>query len=302
MKEGSMTAMQRLAGFVLVLGFCIIFLFKDGRSQGNLLTGKTVYVWDFATRDGEVNSLTGNFTEEFEEALIQTQQCIVIERRKHQRLFEQRQNEKGIMSLDEISNAEKESLKSLHTNIVVFGDIYDDTEAGQLRIGISVQSFEGEILTKTSVLMPRGKKLDAESRQMAMKELVQKLVSGKDPRPSSEPIVVEVENVRFELKSCKLSGGNLVCTVVITNQGEDRELHIYLPNTRIIDSDAEEYLVKAATIGASAGSAKLVSGVPVKAILTFGTVAPTTTKLALLEIGFHGSFPAAQLRNIPVNK
>lgn len=157
----------------------VIFYLNNASAQTDILNDKSVYVWDFATRDSKTNTLTTSFTEEFEEALIKSRQCRVLERRNYARLFAQKENENGILNLEQISKSKIENLKFLQAEVVIFGEIFDDTDGGHLKISVSVQDFQANILAKESILLSRGKRYDVESRQDAMKKLVKQLASSQ---------------------------------------------------------------------------------------------------------------------------
>ena len=140
-----------------------------------------VYVWDFMTRERERNAITANFTEEFEEALIQAKKCKVFDRRNYDRLLSQKDAEKAILNIQGISAISLDSLKAHQANVVVFGEVDDDLESGQVKITIIFQTFDSKILCKESIHLLRGKRLDPESRETAMKSLVKKLFDRKTP-------------------------------------------------------------------------------------------------------------------------
>ncbi len=161
---------------ILAVPIFFVGIFSDALlAQINVLSGKTVYVWDFTTRDGETEALTVTLTEVFEEALVKTRQCKVLNRRDPDRLIVQKQTEKKIMSLEQVEKPAIDTLKSRQADVVIFGEIYNDPNAGLLKISISAQSFDYIILAKESVFLPLGKKDDPESQEIAMKELVENL-------------------------------------------------------------------------------------------------------------------------------
>jgi len=133
-----------------------------------------VYVWDFSNRDGTKDGLTEKFTVEFEEALIQTNYYDVLSRRDYDKLFSQRSNEKGIMDIEGISKSHLDTLKILKADAVVFGEIYDDTLDGRIRITVKIQSFDTEILAQQSTKLERGLKNHASSREEKMRDLARK--------------------------------------------------------------------------------------------------------------------------------
>lgn len=148
----------------------------------------SIYVWEFTTRDGERSGLTLSFTEEVEEALIQSECCNIIQRRYYSRLFDQKENELAVLNLSGLPKAAKDGLKSLEANAVVFGEVFDDAQSGQVRISVSIESFEGKILKKASSYLPKFAIVDPSKREEAIAKLMTDLhfSNGKDnPSASS---------------------------------------------------------------------------------------------------------------------
>lgn len=144
--------------------------------------GPNVYVWDFSTRDGEANELTRNLTEEFEEALIQSDCCTVLQRRRYSRILSQKQNEDGVASLLRVVDEQSNNRRILEARVVIFGEVVDDVESGQVRVSVNLEGFSGKIVAKESTHFARGKRIDPESRLAAMTTLVESLSLVKSSR------------------------------------------------------------------------------------------------------------------------
>jgi hypothetical protein len=137
----------------------------------------SVYIWEFGTREGQKNETTRNVTQEFEGAFIRTQCCSVLERRNYDLLMSQRENEQAIMSMEGIDDDSADNLKKLKADAVVFGEVYDDVQSGEVKIIVAVQNFAGKSLISQSVRFSRGKLSDAASREESMKALAEKVCS-----------------------------------------------------------------------------------------------------------------------------
>jgi hypothetical protein len=133
-----------------------------------------VYAWEFTTSNNEINSLTKSFTNEFEEELIQSKIFTVLERRNFNKLLSHKDNERAILKIEDIPTNTLDSLKFKQANSVIFGEVFDDIESGQVKITATLQKFDGTSVSKNSVDLSRGKRFDAESRREKMKELVEK--------------------------------------------------------------------------------------------------------------------------------
>jgi len=120
---------------------------------------------------------------------------------------------------------------------------------------------------------------------------------------------VEVNNFTFELLQCKISGTSIACTVLITNNAEDRLLQLSGDSrTRVIDDLGNESKFGRLQIGPDSTTnwvieRSFVSGIPTKAVFTFENLSPQATFVALLEIRCYSDKEfKAQLRNIPVTR
>ncbi len=115
----------------------------------------------------------------------------------------------------------------------------------------------------------------------------------------SRPQSVESTGYLFELKSCGRSGGVVVCTVMVTNKGQDRQMILYgpdnrygpgnrAPSSRLIDELGDEHLASDLRLGTSSGPNRaelvLASGIPTKASLSFSDLSGDVRRIALLEI------------------
>ncbi len=145
------------------------------------------------------------------------------------------------------------------------------------------------------------------------------------PRPVAPEILRErVSDHVFQLKQCILSGTNLECEALITNEGQDRTLYLFSGNSRLIDEGGNEYTAVSLTLGGGGGgghvpvmtfgankppaAADLTSGVPVKIVLRFEGIPSGTKRAALIEIqeavgGFYGGRGLkAQFRNVSLEQ
>jgi hypothetical protein len=147
------------------------------------ISAQKVVVWDFATRDGKRTGVTTSLTAEFEEALVQKGAYSVLERRNLARLQRVITNEKALQDIGQITEAGTKTLKQLGTSIVIFGELFDDVDSGDVTITVTFQEFSGKKLLVKSVLMRRALVHDTRSRRDSMTTLVD-LIS---PPPTKPP-------------------------------------------------------------------------------------------------------------------
>lgn len=267
--------------FIIAISICFSF------GQARPVNRPAVYVWDFTTRKLAKNDLTSKFTHDFESALIQFGNYKVLERRNFDRLISQIDNEKAVINLMQLSKPTLDKLKAEKADMVIFGDVFDDKESGQFNVTITFQSFDGTKVLLKSILIPRGKVHDAQSRQKYMENLVKEI----SLRTSSIKRV-ESNGFIFELKECKISGRNVTCKFLITNNSEDRELAVYNKRggekSRIFDNFNNEIIANFSRLANKQGkrSAKslLVSGLPVQSELSFENASSKATKISRLDL------------------
>jgi len=134
------------------------------------------------------------------------------------------------------------------------------------------------------------------------------------PPPSAIKSVV-VEGIRFEVKSCEMSGTSVTCRVVVTNgQREDQNVLFFPGRSKMIDNSGNEYRCQRSRFGSKEEGCcdfchsdnTLVSGTPTNLVVTYDRVPTEVTSVALIEIScmmqFNQYYFAAQLRNIPITK
>lgn len=155
---------------VMIIILSLIIVPLQIRAEG----GWNVYVWDFTTRDGARNDLTRNFTREFEGELIRDGCCKVLERRHFDRLIAQKDNEKAVLALEDVSPESIDGFKTIGAGGFVFGEILDDVESGEIDVKVTLQVFTGEKAVFESIRFSRGKRLDGTSRETKMRELAGK--------------------------------------------------------------------------------------------------------------------------------
>jgi len=179
--------------FVIFILAVVLFPAICISQTGLVVNKKKGYVIDFTLHDGKMTSETALFTEEFEEALIQTGLVDLLQRRYYDKLFSQLQNERGIMRLEDVPQAAIDTLKSLEASFFIFGVIAaDHIEEMTIKITVTAQNFDGKILAKESTSMDREKIYDKKSRRMKMNELVESfsfLKGSKTDKPKYKPPV-----------------------------------------------------------------------------------------------------------------
>jgi hypothetical protein len=295
------------------------------------LTAENVVVWDFATRDGGQNEVTRSLTSEFEEALAQKGTYKILERRNIPRLQTVIDNEKALRDIGQISATGTLALKKLGATVVVFGEMFDDIDSGEISITTTFQDFQGSKTLIKSVLMKRGLVHDATSRRQTVAALVDAISGVVAPtgKAAGKSFRVEQNDFIFDLESCELSVRTVLCRFSIANNGEDRKLFIILnakhggwadkkyiePMTRTVmyddfNNEATPVRIQLSNSSMESGDrpvigAMLISGRPAEATIRFEGIASKATTIARLDItcvdGESGDVFVAAFRNIQLS-
>lgn len=266
-----------------------------------------IYVWEFATRDGERNDFTQSLTEEFEEALIQSQCCEILQRRIYSRLIDQKRSEKAVMKLDGAPESAISNLKSLEANVVVFGELYDDSNSGKVKVTINFESFDGRILKKASTYLAKYDLANPEKREQAVKTIMEELNIFDSPGK-----ILETKTLgewELSLTECRRLGSDVICGLKVTSKYRDRNFIINVSYSTAQDEYSYDYnasLVKIANNEVTGGSLVklLTAGNSATGQITFPNISKRATRFPLLSIYVEGDDLIGQhiqFRDIKIN-
>jgi len=289
--------------------FLVFFLsvFSQGiYAQSNNEDG--IYVWEFATKGGARDAITSSFTEEFEEALIQSQCCVVLQRRVFARLFDQKQNEKAVLGLSGVPAAKLEDLKSLEAKTVVFGEVYDDANSGQVKFSVNFESFDGNIIKKASIHVPKYAINDPSKREEAVEQLMNKLdLFPATKRPKETKTFGDWE---FSLTGCVQNGNAVTCGYTVMSKYRDRNFTIngtYNGGSLAYDEFNYEYKANSAKLSNKQApqyvKQRLIADVQATGQISFANISTRTTKFTMLEFRVGGddlTEKTIQFRNVPL--
>ncbi len=132
-----------------------------------------VYVWDFVSHHEKNDKLTTNLTNEFEAALISTKCCDVLERREYYNVIAHIKNEG--FTMEGVSDTAKQNFKTIGANGVIFGKIYDEVENDEVKISMTLQSFDGRKIASEHIRLSGEKSKNSLHRELKMKELAKQL-------------------------------------------------------------------------------------------------------------------------------
>jgi TolB-like protein len=123
-------------------------------------------------------------------------------------------------------------------------------------------------------------------------------------RPLEAPKTWKVDSnfFTFDLQRCRLSGTSVLCEFIITNNDKDRTIRVYSRNSVFFDDLGNQYDNGKMEIANTEIEVTLISGVPVKARLTFTNVSAEATKITKLQLVVRGGDNElnVEYRNIPL--
>lgn len=279
--------MKRLT--TCLAGICIIFLHAQitlAQAKENL----AVYVWDFTDRMLEKNALTGEFTHEFETALSQNDRYRVLERREIGRLISQAENEKKIATITDLSSSTIDILRAQKADMVIFGEVYDDVNSGQVSVTVTFEDFTGQKKLIKSILIPRGVINDAATRASAMGNLVSEIIAKTATVQKKEML-----GLIFEIQKCAKTDKAVSIEFLVTNNQDDREVTIdgsCNVTSWLFDDAGNQTTARTVRIANRTDCSvryTLISGLPTKCQMYFDGVSSKAKSISRLDINYSDS-------------
>ncbi len=287
------------------------------------LTGNqktTVAIAEFVDLDGKVTSFGKFLAEELVTRLYKTKKLKVIERQRLDKVIAE-QN----LSLTEVIEASsaKRIGRILGVDAIVTGTI---SELGNnFRINARIINTEtGELLAAAGTTVAKDQEVcslincgakSALTSRVESQSSTPKVQPAPTPLPSPRSISTSIRQdsnfFTFELQKCRLSGTNVICDFIITNNDKDRKLGFNV--SLMFDDFNNEYRSVTSQLASSEGrysaEAFLVSGVPTRARLIFDKVSPNATKVTLFKLncyvktsGFGRKIFVIEYRNISLRE
>lgn len=263
----------------------------------------TIAVVEFSDLKGSVSNFGRFVSEELITRLYQTRKFKVIERQQLNKIIaEQKLSLSGVV---DPSTAQKLG-RVLGVDSIVFGSISDLVR--NLKINARLISAEtGEVFAAAAIDIVKD---DAVTSLMADGGASNTERQGSDPASSSSKSSktwrIDSHFFTFDLQRCRLSGTSVLCEFTITNNDRDRRLAIN-NRTRMFDdfgneSEGRNYQIADKT-GVYGVEAALITGVPVKARMTFEGISPQATRMTLFHLQWYseGDF-VVEYRNIPLRE
>ncbi len=256
---------------------------------------KTIAVVDFTDLQGNITELGRFLAEELSSELVSAGKPFEVVDRMHLRtiLSEHKLSLTGLVDPKTVKKLGQLS----GVDAIVIGTVTPFGESVRLSIKVLatdtakiIGSSRGNIPKTDAIEELLGKGIDTTAKVTGKGLPARESGKAKGSGPIRK---VDERNFTFELQECKMSGKNVTCHLLITNNGEDEKLeisgkhHPYGPPSRMFDEYGNIYGAEAIQFGNKKGNNPellTVSGVPVKAIIHFEDVSPSTREIKLLEL------------------
>jgi hypothetical protein len=237
-------------------------------------------------------NLLASFSEHFETALIGSGSYRVLDRNTFERILAEGKNEGYVASINDLTPTTRKQLSSIaKAEGVIFGEVTDDVESGEIIITATLESFDSVKHWKRFVSMKRGVVHDDPSRRAAIQQLITACCLKSDASEVSIHKTI-ANDFLFDLVRCTRSDRRLTCEIdIVNNEEEDRDFGVVPQNARVLDENSFETRGSAAVVAGRTASAAfmyvkqtLLSGRPTKMTITFESVSSRATTIGKLEL------------------
>lgn len=339
-----MSGLLRLVSFVLVLGWSVPVLaasdYEDGVreltkaivAEAGKLNKQNLAVVDFTDLQGNVTALGRFLAEELSGALVMAGGIQVVDRNQLNKIFQEH-------SLSMLGISDPEAVKKVGkvagADALITGSITE--MADSVRVTAKVMATDtARVIAAAKTTIPKTSTIaDLVKQGVEAPGAKPSEKSAKKPTtvsktvPAQAAMKIDAHDFLFSLQECKKSGPQITCSLLITNQGKDRELQIHADGgcvpgaSRLFDSTGNVYKASRATLGNASGTCwgaglSMVSNIPTGATLLFDeTELPedATHTVAMLEVvfgyGYKDKFwgqalnkevKAVQFRDVPLTQ
>jgi len=122
---------------------------------------KTLYVAEFVSRTISDRAVLASFTELFETSLIRTGRYKVLDRRNLNRVLAEAQSEQFVVSMNNLTERVRTKVVAVEgAQGVIFGEVVDDPESGEIVITVSLEGFDAVKHWKRSTTTRYGRARD----------------------------------------------------------------------------------------------------------------------------------------------
>jgi TolB-like protein len=261
---------------------------------------RRIAVVPFRELEGKGTLLSAFLAEELTTHLFEAESVEIVERTLLDRaMTELRLNATGAIDPD----SAKRIGKMIGADALVVGTIADLTST----VAVNCRLIDTEKGTVFAAAQTRIVKDDDIKRLMGV-SLTTSAAGAQLPEPQGTPAPTPklrsaADGFTFELQSCRISAGGVVCEFLVTNEREDFALRLD-NDSRFIDDRGRQFQAARLFVGnqqtAKYGQgATVVAGVPTPARIIFENVAQDIGRITLLEVkGFARNWYTVQFRNI----
>lgn len=269
---------------------------------------KAVAVVDFTDLQGNVTELGRFLAEELSVALstLGREPGVTVIDRTHLKaiLAEHKLSASGLMD----PQAARRVAAIAGVDALVTGTVTPLGDSVRLTVKV-LDVGNARIVAATSVDIPRTQAIAALLEARIEGGTGSPTPAPQPPRPGGGPAAaegagqsIEADGVRFDLQKCRLSGGEVACSLLVTSLREDVKIHP--SGLRSFDESGDEHKATRFQIGLIESRAEylyhvsLIAGVPVRGSWGFQGIAAGTRKLLVIEFWLGDT--KVQFRDVPL--
>ena len=270
-------------------------------------SGKSkIAVVDFTDLKGNVTELGRFIAEEFSVALLESSQGFEVVDRTHLQsiLKEHKLSETGVID----PQTARKLGQFAGVDALVTGTI---TPLGEsVRLAVKVLDVEtAKVISATSGNIPATDAIKILLNSNIQAGTNNSNTNKKTAPPADSTQSVSANGFTFSNPSCKRAGTTVTCSLLITSNGEDRNLEIDADDndyseTKILDNLGNEYIAAKVQIGEKTSEYSLANrfpaDIPTKVLFRFDGIVQEATTVSLVFGGSSGGTFYVQLKNLPL--
>lgn len=268
-----------------------------------------IAVIEFSDLQGKVSEFGKYLAEELITRLYLTNEFEVIERQLLNKVLQE--HKLNLSGLIDVSSAQ-ELGRLLGVDAIASGSVTDLGSGVKVNARL-ISTETGKIFSVASVTIDKDdvvRKLMGESGILAANTSEPIKVDSISPGDVPLNIFVQKNGFSFRLIKCEMFNRNITCSLIIVNESEDdKNLRIWLPDTKIFDQAGNEYavsVVKLANSSTKKGWSRLdkliVPGIPTPAEFVFENVSSSVNHISLLTSSVQNRADTIKFRDISVEK
>jgi hypothetical protein len=278
-----------------------------------------IYIWEFTDESNQVTTFTQDLTNAVEEAFVNMDECLVLQRRKIGIHQAQLKNESSVQSIRDMKSNIVQNLSTNGAELVVFG-VLNMLSKKEYELQLRIESLQTtKIIRMKSTDLLITDLVDNSLKKKIVNKLVHEMIGVKygenteggtsldrpkkeEPKPVKNPFLEQqtVDGIKLTVDRFEQSGNKAIFYYTLENiqpATQIKEFHVHINFSELIDQEGNRYKCTKNILGNGQSNLDLIFQNPVKCVVEFNVGAITVTKAAKLKIGaYHTSFQFINLK------